>query len=565
MPSAACCPCGQLAGCVCGGLNCATICERKTGSAELCGFPEFLPSDPPKFYKRRTTSGQMTILLYGDPDCGGTVVVPSSVECQAKGGIATMCGIEEWTNQSTPPKFYRRNQASGSLTKMEGPTCTDGAQVLTWSGAVQFSKTTGVVVSDDRCFQTNGGPCQGAVGFNNYAPSGSGWAGPANDPNAGCGSPVTTEARTAEQTTSTTVGRNICADCGAGGSHKTTGSNQGLLSDEDSEQDAVARALSAANWTPGGCDVMTSQQSKRTDDHFNYQFAQTRLVVSGGLTIGETYEGRISVLKRLNGTSAPYVNSGNDIIIVFTATAAAFTSDWRDLPNDQSFQYMAGGSVVRFGMESAIVDNWNLEENFNPNLPASCFPSVVTDTSSRTVDGAPVAWPFDGFTPGDAYTGLAVGTVAPTNRQTLGTNVCVDTVGDWSKANGTVTESLNDEDTEQDAIDRATAAAAWVPCVGGCALPGCTSFETLRGTGATFGFGIVRTKAQWVAVLGANYKVTIRFASRVLGTGGPFLFFALTETVVTADTVNESTDWFDAPREAGLEIIVANCSVELLP
>jgi hypothetical protein len=562
-----------LVGCVCTGLACATICERKTGSAELCGFVEFLPSDPPKYYKRRRTTGTMSILQYGDPACGGTIIVPSSVECRSKSGTATLIGVLEFADLSLPRKTYRSNGAGGSCTTEKGGSgvnfpCNFGPHVQTYSGAIVFNKTTGVA-TDSRCYQDNGGPCN-PTGLPSAAnvPGAGGWVAPSNDANACCGDPLPTACFTsATKTGAVLTGRGDCRSCGVGGHLIVTGTTTAILTDEDLPSDAVARAIAAVGaWTNGTCANSSSFQTPRTgtQTNFTYRFGQTRLVISSGLIIGETYAAAIHVEKRVVGSGSAFIPA-DDITIPFTAAAAGYTSDWKDLPNDPANEYRASGSTVTFGQEASTQDTWNIDEDFNPSLPAICAPTVVADSSARTVDGVPVAWPFDGVTPNLAYGALAVGTIAPAERQTIGTNVCTDTVGDYSKANGTILESLSDEDTEQDAIDRATASAAWAACLGGCTAPGCTSFETLRGTGAVFGFGIVRTKVTWAATIGTNYQVTIRFASRVLGTGGPFLFYGLTDVVVTADAISEETGWLDAPRAAGLEIIVAICSVVALP
>jgi len=574
MPSAACCPCGQLVGCVCGaGPACILTCERKAGSAELCGFPEFVPSSPPRFYKRRRTTGLMTILAYADSLCGAVVAVPASLECRSKSGTATLIGVPEFINPSIPRRTYRRHAWSGSTTQNNQGACTEPIFTRTWSGELAYNRTTGAT-TDSRCFQLNGGLCSTWPCGPSSVPTFNEFNGctdsHANNPNECCAATLPSACfTTCTQTESQAVGRGLCVGCGGPtGAQQISGQGVGLLSDEDLPGDAVDRAKAAIGaWIVGTCPDSSSFQTPRTDAAFSFTFraGQARAVITGGLIPGDNYEIRIHVEKRAVGTSDPFVDSGNDIIAAFTAAGVAFTSDWQDLPSDPQNEYRASGVTVSHNVEAIFEDNWNLDEDFAPSLPAICAPTVVSDTSFRTVDGVPVAWPFDGTIPPDAYGALAPASAEPTTRLTEGTDACTDTGGGvFKKASGTVSEELSNEDTEQDAIDRATAAAAWAPCAGGCTV-GCTAFETLRGTGAVFGFAIVRTRAAWTAVIGANYKVTIRFASRVLGTGGPFLFYALTETVVTADAINELTGWFDVPREPGLEVIAANCSIELLP
>lgn len=551
MPSAACCPCGQLVGCICTALNCATVCERRAGTAELCGFPEFIdPSVPPRFYKRRRTTQAMTTSRYGSPSCGSVVVVSAGMECRTRGGTAFLCGHDEFASPSVPPKKYRslafsggyffRGYTSSACSAINGITIT-----CNWAGSCLYSKTT--------CATTNTGTqtCQGSTTPNCVPPGG-------DD-----GGRVTVKTPTQQYFTPT----GACFNNGSSWGRYEVLSVLSQLSDEDTEQDAIDRLLAATAWSaPVLCSVATSRRATRVDFQFQIVFAATRAVITSGLIATQSYQIKFTIGRRAAGSSGPFVAYGSDIFVSFTATGASFTSDWQELPNDKDFEYQAIGVEVTGAVVQAVIDTWNIDEDFTPNLPL-CVPAN-SDSSTRTVNGSLVGWPFAGTLPAAAYGSQAIPVVSQAERQTVGTAVCAfnSGTGFYEKITGTVLESLSSEDTEQAAIDRALGPATpWLPCITGCALPSCSAFISMRLPGqSVFGFAVVRTKATWTAVIGQTYFVTIRYASRTLGSGGPFIFYALTEVAVLADAVSEETAWFDVPTEPGLEVIVANCSIALL-
>lgn len=161
--------------------------------------------------------------------------------------------------------------------------------------------------------------------------------------------------------------------------------------------------------------------------------------------------------------------------------------------------------------------------------------------------------------------GNAVLTTDPTSKTWNYPGTCSDQNQTWT---GQTTCILDDEDTEDDAEARAMAdIMSWAACSACDAT--CTRYRigTPRAAGEFFfSFNFVQTQISWTAVIGKTYKVTAKFYSRVLGSGGPFLFFGQEEVTVIADVVDETSPWIDVQYPGdGLEAIAGVCTVELIP
>jgi hypothetical protein len=161
----------------------------------------------------------------------------------------------------------------------------------------------------------------------------------------------------------------------------------------------------------------------------------------------------------------------------------------------------------------------------------------------------------------DAYGAMVTRTSAPDRITYNGLNDC-DGSGTYQKASGTITDDLLDEDSEEDAMARA-GPADWVgpnPAVPCTDLP---AFITERGAGDfVFGFRNVQVRAALTGLTnGHTYQVKIRLFRRVLGTGGPFLFYGELEFNHTAASAAENTAWQDVPNEAGWETKASGCTV----
>lgn len=208
-----------------------------------------------------------------------------------------------------------------------------------------------------------------------------------------------------------------------------------------------------------------------------------------------------------------------------------------------------------------------------------CGSAENTQKLSTYVAEGPAACSFqDGDLVGETTVSMGAGTIltarAGVEETQTRVNYTLDITCDGiiSEGIGNFTGSGNkqlaDEDTEQDAENRAAAATPdWSPCSGGC-LSFCSSFRTDR-TGTPdyfFGFRTVQTKVLWGAIIGRVYNLRINFARRLLGSDGPFLDLGMPyESAAVADDTSEESGWVDVPNEAGWETVAANCVVTLQP
>ena len=172
----------------------------------------------------------------------------------------------------------------------------------------------------------------------------------------------------------------------------------------------------------------------------------------------------------------------------------------------------------------------------------------TTEDSARRFNGGGVTWPFAGAIPSEAYPGLATtSNASPTSRVTEGDGVCAGPNGSsrYEKAEGTVTETLSEEDTAQDAMNRALDAAEW-----GCANPDiCCESYRISGVDGVVAFAFTQVKVPMTGLaVGHTYRVTIRIGEKPVGTGGRYIFHGETiEVTFTAVSSTEETDWQDVP------------------
>lgn len=248
--------------------------------------------------------------------------------------------------------------------------------------------------------------------------------------------------------------------------------------------------------------------------------------------------------------------------IVF-GTYLAFSTN----PSDQTFTNVTVPGAPPSGVHDEYDDTLQHD-------PEDCSLSQV-DVSYRTISA--VSCPVGGgeIDPGGVAgiggygSDAPVSVISATKRRAVGTGSCVAASPDSDKTTGTVTEELSDEDTDEAAIQRASAAIAeWTPC--GCLF--CPAFATERGAGQDT-LAYRRTQVRGLIgpnIMGYTYAITIGYFRRVLGSSGPWIFFAIDEpgpmTVTTEEQVAIlRTEWLDVPNEAGFETRAQTCAVEETP
>lgn len=230
---------------------------------------------------------------------------------------------------------------------------------------------------------------------------------------------------------------------------------------------------------------------------------------------------------------------------------------------------------------SSTRDEWNVVCSYAPNLPDACLASVVTDTSVHYDNDSHGTCPGPDGTPATVSLGCEVGypddnvdvVSEPATRVTAGNGNCVaDPIiaNRWNIYDGEVTETLNDEDTEEDAEDRVTSTVGWTfsaNCLETYA------FRTDRGEDQfSFGFRKVQTRAVMTDLIEGNtYNLVIGFYRRAFGAGptDPWIFFGTQETTFIAGpndgSGHQRSDWFDIPSASGFSTRAQTCNVEPVP
>lgn len=206
-----------------------------------------LRPDPSRMGFLRAVGGALALWMPGKKV--GTIAPPKvSLSCVSEAGTATLCGIAEYTTPSTPPKKYRIQTLTGIYKRCQwnnAANCTAGGAtgflVADWreySGTWTYNKTTcansNTQVENDYTGVTGAGcPAQGTLQATNAMT-----APPFPPINSGAGIVVTVT-----PTSWTWTGPGSCQPVA-----KFSGTVNSTLTDEDTEDDAIARAVGT---TPG--------------------------------------------------------------------------------------------------------------------------------------------------------------------------------------------------------------------------------------------------------------------------------------------------------------------------
>lgn len=200
-----------------------------------------------------------------------------------------------------------------------------------------------------------------------------------------------------------------------------------------------------------------------------------------------------------------------------------------------------------------IRDDWSIVDGYNA---ASCAFSQANTSQRHTGEST---FPLSGGTldpSGPSLTAFAglieTTTPTPTSRVVTGTGVCVG----GKKATGTRTETLTEEDTEQDAIDRLLAASSWSEWREPsylCTQPSCCLAKYQDRDGFTIDY----QDCQWKVVRtgltpSTSYIVKVQIWRREYGVGTFVLYATLEETVMT-DGAGNLEKIGDVPNDLGYE------------
>jgi hypothetical protein len=261
--------------------------------------------------------------FYEIPTGQNSCILNTVVACRYRSGTGALCGIPEYVNPSTPPRYYRRQQYGGSAFDCEySRLVCDGGDAffhgLTQaSGAYQFDRLTCAVTNTQLVGRAAllHDLCTNAVlptEFNfPYSPPPAGY--PLQlPPDDGTGQDDY-RTRTITRTTFLLDYDKGCIQSLVENDWRRqwTGKITSTLSDEDTEADAIARVYPNpdAGWssyqTPasGGC--CTSRQTLRGAGQVSFQFKQVEFQVTGtGGYPGSIAQVSIPVYRRLIGDTA---------------------------------------------------------------------------------------------------------------------------------------------------------------------------------------------------------------------------------------------------------------------
>lgn len=273
------------------------------------------------------------------PCCISCII--GALSCRTRGGLAFLCGYQEFFPLSVPAKVYRKYAMTGTFTDASHglADCSDTPIITTsaLSGAAQYNKDNCDFTDDTTAVTTPPGTA--------VTPQAKISAGTC--PFSDC---RVTWACTSTQAVGT--GNNVCCLSGSN-YHNFTGSNTHTLSDEDTEADAITRLLAGAGgiWsaysTPGVSCVnppccKAGYPNRTTGTTFQYNEAQWRITQTG-LIPGHNYKVPMQYWRR------PYGIGSYTLFQSFFATGSADGGGLFDIqgtvPNARGFEtYAAEGN-----------------------------------------------------------------------------------------------------------------------------------------------------------------------------------------------------------------------------
>ncbi len=392
-----CCDCANTptSGCDCSAFPCSRSCRAKAGTAELCGFAEFTsPSTPPKKYLQRRMIGGMTVQqFYANLDCeadcpadgainagpGFIVGVPHTYEATvtitllgissgvAHYEISGLNVVEDGSNTLTGAHARAFYPAAGGGTGFIGPgesatfdvgvgsifTCGIQINYIFWQTLNTQCFTAGLLpptedswgyqstYDQDTCIADTSDGSTRTVGDGDPVP-----LSPLCGSPASCYDNVSVDESPAERL----VHGLGCMPDGSGGSKSTIGTAYDLLEIEDTEQNAVDRAMADLGWSAGSCDDKKSYRTQRGPLDFSFAFSHAEVQLTVGsvsrpLVIGHLYKVTVRFARRELGTSGPFLPSGIDEI-QFVAEHTIEMTAWIEIPANTGFETKASGCMV---------------------------------------------------------------------------------------------------------------------------------------------------------------------------------------------------------------------------
>lgn len=375
-----CCECNQWSDCECGGAACGLTCESKAYTATLCGEPEIAdPSTPPRFYKRKTVTGEMEMIKVFAAGCTAVLEVSSTQQVNGAGagtylkatfrrvgdlkveitfelrwvaatnfyawGAGDQNGVVNWSTANYDATIL---VTVGSAYAGMPVPCVWGATVI---GNLDAGEITQDSWDQERTYAAGlaeSPPVCEAVDTDDSVRivAGSPVTGPFGDPppNAYADADVTTS-----KTQRRTEGNEVCVGPDhLGWYRKTTGEVIENLSLEDTEDAAEDRATAGLDWSgcapPCECATLTAFRALRGAGASTFSGRRVRVKANGSSLIPEsTYTAKIRFFRRAIGTVGPYLFFAEYVVAAFTGPAETTKStDWVDVPNEAGWETVAG-------------------------------------------------------------------------------------------------------------------------------------------------------------------------------------------------------------------------------
>jgi hypothetical protein len=275
--------------------------QTKGGTATLCGYSEFTsPSSPPKKYRTRTVTGTMSICWYNDNGC----TLKSMTDGLLPGGATKQYDVSTCV-QSTVSDGHIYETWTPTYT-VTCPYTTGGANYSFWTyNMYNFGTQVSLCSNSFLADLTSAGLLS-------------------------CSKAATSE---------TVTGLEICKPYPY--RMWATGQLFQNLSNEDTEDNAIARANASLSWsscTPSVPADCSAYKPLRGAGSFSLSYRSSQYAVDeSGLTIGQDYHAKVTLQRRVYGTSDAFV----DYALVefdFTATGSA---TYHDVANDSGMETAA--------------------------------------------------------------------------------------------------------------------------------------------------------------------------------------------------------------------------------